>query len=53
MFKCSSCTIQRRLKEFSIEYNVYTDISDAWLDAMVSDIASCLPAAESDQYRAY
>ena len=43
MFECSCRTIQRRLKEFNIEYNVYTDISDSQLDSMVSDIVSRLP----------
>ena len=43
MFECSSRTIVRRLKEFNIEYNVYTNINDSHLDVTVSDIASCLP----------
>ena len=43
MFGCSGRTILRRLKEFNIEHNVYTDIDDSRLDAMVSDIAARLP----------
>ena len=43
MFGCSCRTISRRLKEFNIEYNVYTDINDRQLDEMVSDIAARLP----------
>ena len=43
MFGCSCRTISRRLKEFNIEYNVYTDINDRQLDEIVSDIAARLP----------
>lgn len=43
MFECSCRTILRRLKEYNIDYNVYTDISDVQLDEIVSDIAARLP----------
>ena len=43
MFGCSCRTISRRLKEFGIEYNVYTDINDGQLDEIVGEIAARLP----------
>ena len=43
MTQYSCRTISRRLKEFSIEYNVYTNINDSQLDEIVSDIAARLP----------
>ena len=43
MFSCSSLTIQRRMKDYGIQYNIYTDISDVRLDEVVSEIAARLP----------
>lgn len=44
MFSCSTRTIQRRLRDFGIEPNRFSDITDAQLDEAVNEIVACLPA---------
>ncbi len=43
MFACSTRTIQRRMRDYQIEPNQFSDISDYQLDELVSDLAVCLP----------
>ena len=44
MFGCSTRTVQRRMAEFDIVHNRYSDITDIQLDEMVGSIASRLPS---------
>ena len=44
MFGCSTRTIHRRIRDFGICHDRYSDIADAQLDALVVDIATRVPA---------
>ena len=43
MFACSTRTIQRRMRDFGIDPNRFSDINDVHLDEAVSEIATQLP----------
>ena len=42
MFSCSIRIIQRRMKEFNLVINAYSNIDDEVLDEVVRDVAACL-----------
>ena len=43
IFACSTCTIQRRMRDYGIDPNRFSDISDSQLDEVVSELAVRLP----------
>ena len=55
MFDCSRRTVERKMRESGLSMRNYTPLSDAELDAMVSQITSLFVTrfAKIDHVRAY
>ena len=43
IFTCSTRTIQRRMRDYGIDPNHFSDISDSHLDEVVGELLVCLP----------